>query len=92
MFKLIKECAGEFVNHFDEMNEDVVVINSKEAFRKYANDVIATAAFGIKCNSFKDPNNDFFLMGAEAINFKGFRVLKFMIGPKLKKVTFCIEI
>lgn len=86
MFPLIKECAEEFVKHFQNQKKPVVTIDSRDAFTRYTNDVIASSAFGVKVNSFENPKNEFFLMGADFTNITGLRMLKFVLPPKLKKV------
>lgn len=64
MFHLMAECAENFAKHFAENTKDEVTeIELKGIFTKYANDVIASAAFGIKCNSLEDENNAFYKMG-----------------------------
>lgn len=62
MFELVAECADEMVNHFLKRAENGEQINveMKDFFSRYANDVIATCAFGIKINSFAEPENHFF--------------------------------
>lgn len=86
MFHLIKETADEFVKHFLDKTDQTITINSKDVFTRYANDVIASIAFGVKCNSLKEPNNEFYLMGADATNLTGLRSLKFVVGAKWSKV------
>ncbi|KAL4714908.1 hypothetical protein ACJJTC_014279 [Scirpophaga incertulas] len=46
----------------DEMDVDDVI-------RRYTNDVIALAGFGLEVNSFKDMNNEFFRIGQTVFNF-----------------------
>jgi cytochrome P450 family 9 len=61
----------------------------KDLFTRYTNDVIATAAFGIKCDSLKNPKNEFYEMGRDITNFGGVRALIFVgyeVSPKLMKV------
>lgn len=59
----------------------------KELFGKYTNDVISSAAFGYKINSFEDPTNEFYLSGkkfAEIGSFKGIaRVMMMLMIPKV---------
>jgi cytochrome P450 family 9 len=61
----------------------------KDLFKRYTNDVIATSAFGIGCDSLKNPKNEFYEMGKDVTNFAGVRALIFfgyMLSPKLMKV------
>lgn len=86
MFILMKEVGEKFANYFLEQEETVIKIDSKDAFTKFTTDVVGSIIFGIECNSFKDPNNEFRNIATEATNFKGLRFLKFILGPKIKKV------
>ncbi|XP_051157445.1 uncharacterized protein LOC127279250 [Leptopilina boulardi] len=90
MFELIEKCAENFVQHYLKHPEETELIDSKDAFSRYSNDVIATAAFGISVDSLKDRENDFFLRGKDATSFgKGLRALKFLlfrICPRFMKL------
>lgn len=63
----------------------------KDLVTKYANDVIATSAFGIKVDTLKDPDNEFYRMGKKVTNFSGVLVnLKFaafLMMPQVMKVN-----
>jgi hypothetical protein len=67
----------------------MLVVEMKDLFTRYANDVIATSAFGIACDSLNNPKNEFYEMGRDVTNFGGVRALIFfgyMLSPKLMKV------
>jgi cytochrome P450 family 9 len=58
-------------------------------YTRYANDVIATAAFGIGIDSLKHPTNEFYMMGQRAFKIGKLRMVKFfgyLISPKLMQV------
>lgn len=87
-FTLMAECSNQFVNYLKKFDSKVS-LELKDAFTRYANDVIATCAFGITSNSLKDRNNEFYLMGKEASNFSGIQNLKFFgytLCPGLMKL------
>ncbi|KAJ3640966.1 hypothetical protein Zmor_027498 [Zophobas morio] len=89
MFSLIDECAQQFVDYFKKQDEEVVELEVKDALSRYTTDVIATTAFGVRCNSLQDKKNDFYLMGEDASNIGGLRLLKFVfyeISPLLCKL------
>ncbi|XP_074040341.1 cytochrome P450 9e2-like isoform X2 [Leptinotarsa decemlineata] len=71
MFILMSKCAEDFVNHFLKKNQDCFELEMRDTFTRFTNDVIATAAFGVKVDSLEAPNNEFYLMGKEATNFGG---------------------
>ncbi|KAK4875635.1 hypothetical protein RN001_012057 [Aquatica leii] len=88
MYVLMQECTEQFIQHFKTQNKSVS-INVKDVFTRFANDIIGTSAFGINCNSMKNPDNEFYLMGKEATDFSGFKVLKFFgysFSPTLMKI------
>lgn len=61
----------------------------KDFFTRFTNDVIATSAFGIHCDSLTQPTNEFYMMGKDAVNFGGSQALKFfgfLISPMLMRV------
>ncbi|KAK4873776.1 hypothetical protein RN001_013136 [Aquatica leii] len=87
MFSLMKESAQEYTDYYFNQ-KDMVVDDFKDSFTKFANDVIANTAFGVKCNSLKDPTNEFYMTG-KSFTFKGFRGLIMMtivFMPTISKV------
>jgi hypothetical protein len=68
---------------------DVLILELKDFYTRYANDVIATVAFGIAVDSLKQPGNEFYKMGQELTYMGGFRAFKWLIYvsmPKLMQV------
>lgn len=64
MFPTILKVADEFVQVFDEMlDKNGNEIEVKEFLARFTTDVIGTCAFGIECNSLRDPNAEFRKMG-----------------------------
>lgn len=77
MFGFMQECSQQFVS-FLKVERGPMTLEVKEAFARYATDVIGSTAFGITCNSLKEPNNEFYQMGYEITDFKGLKAFKFM--------------
>jgi hypothetical protein len=68
---------------------NILAVEMKDLFTRYTNDVIATSAFGIGCDSLNNPGNEFYEMGRDFTNFRGLRALIFfgyVLSPKLMKV------
>ncbi|KAJ3645275.1 hypothetical protein Zmor_022941 [Zophobas morio] len=90
MFSLISQSGEQFVNYFLKKNEDVITVEMKDTFTRFANDVIANTAFGVECDSLVDRDNEFYLMGKEATDFGNFwKILKFVlyaVTPKLADI------
>ena len=93
MFSLIDECAENFANYFETVVKfSVLEIDVKDTITRFTTDVIATTAFGIKCDSINDRDNEFFVKGKKALNFSGVKtVLKLItmsIFPQLARVSY----
>lgn len=91
MYMLMSDCAEDFTKYFKEQIKpgQSQIMEMKDVFSRFANDVIASCAFGIPCDSMRDKDNEFYEMGKDATNFAGFRALKFFgytLSPTLMKV------
>ncbi|CAG9828105.1 unnamed protein product [Diabrotica balteata] len=89
MYQLMADCAQNLVEHFSKMNEDVVEVPFKDVSTRFANDIIATTAFGLHTDSLKNKDNEFYLMGKEITDFTTVgsisRILGFLLMPKILK-------
>ena len=90
MFKLFQECTDQLIAYLQTKGTLKIEIELKDAITRFTNDVIASAAFGVSCNSFKNPENEFYLMGKEITNLTGFcKFMNFVImslAPKLARL------
>lgn len=77
MFLLMEECADQFIEYFKKQN-GVISVELKDTFTRFSNDVIGTTAFGVTCDSLKDKNNEFYVMGKKLTMFTGLQFLKFI--------------
>ncbi|XP_058837445.1 cytochrome P450 9e2-like isoform X2 [Topomyia yanbarensis] len=77
MFELVVECCENMARHYREQLTDLgsAEYDLKDMFSRFTNDVIATCAFGIKVDSLKDPDNDFFTNGKKSTHFQRLSVL-----------------
>lgn len=72
------------------VDKRILEIEMKDAFSRYTNDVIATSAFGIKVDSLKERENEFYLMGLQVSNTTALQFIKMLIiliSPRLAKVN-----
>ncbi|CAG2063216.1 unnamed protein product, partial [Timema podura] len=90
MFLLVDECGNQLSQYLHDVQKKEgggsLELEMKDLFTRYANDVIATAAFGIQCDSLKDKSNQFYEMGKEATIPSAARSLTFLgylCAPKL---------
>ncbi|XP_067207243.1 cytochrome P450 9e2-like [Linepithema humile] len=76
MFELMCECAKNFTDFLiTESGDTGKTYDMQDMISKYSNDVIATCAFGINMDSFKHPNNDFYLLGKKNMSFTNPRLV-----------------
>ncbi|XP_043480617.1 cytochrome P450 9e2-like [Leptopilina heterotoma] len=91
MYELVDKCSENFVNYYLKNSEEAKLVEMKDSFTRYTNDVIATAAFGIGVDSMKDKDNEFYLRGKDAMNFMTFfRMIKFFFFRFCPSVMFLI--
>ncbi|XP_071631197.1 cytochrome P450 9e2-like [Temnothorax longispinosus] len=70
MFGLMSQCAENFVDFVaTQSGKTGKTYDMRDMLGRYASDAVATCAFGINVDSFKHPNNEFFLLGKEAMTF-----------------------
>ncbi|XP_055541583.1 probable cytochrome P450 9f2 [Wyeomyia smithii] len=86
MFDLVRECCERLVKFYqDEIGSERIgrEYEMKDVFSRFTNDVIATAAFGIKVNSSQDRDNDFYVQGKKMMQFNRLSVAFRVIGYRL---------
>ena len=90
MFSLVTDCTNEsIVSIKSNLKGEDDMFEMKEFFSKFTVDAIATCAFGIKVNSFKNPENEFKKMTNAVIGTKGvvkLRLMGIFLLPKLMKL------
>lgn len=73
MFDLIQECAEDFVSYVKEnLDDKCIELNTKQVFSKVTLNVISTAAFGIKVDSLRDPENNVYKQATNAVDIQSF--------------------
>ncbi|XP_076750018.1 cytochrome P450 9e2 [Xylocopa sonorina] len=91
MFNLVSNCSRDFVNYLHDHPDCCSMVEAKNIFTRYTNDVIATVALGISVNSMKDPDNELYKKGLDVSRFSGvFRLIKFMLfrlNPHLTRMV-----
>lgn len=77
MFELVRNC-GESMAAFvkaEAVAGKKLEYEMRDIFSRYANDVIATVAFGIEVDSLRNPENDFYTRCKKMINFQKLSVV-----------------
>lgn len=91
MFDLVSECGDDMIETLTARAKTTgrVDCEMKDLFSKYTNDVISSAAFGYKINSFEDPNNEFYLSGKTFLELSStntvFRLMLILTVPKIAR-------
>ncbi|XP_053685852.1 probable cytochrome P450 9f2 [Sabethes cyaneus] len=92
MFDLVRECCESMAKFYrDEIGtKPGQEYEMKDVFSRFTNDVIATTAFGIKVDSSKHRDNEFYAQGKKMMKFDrlsvalrilGYRLIPSLIGP-----------
>lgn len=90
MFELIQNTTVDFMKSLKtiEDNQHGFEIEQKDLLSRYATNVIATSAFGLKVDAVTERENEFFLAGKEITNFEGVQGVKLLaldVFPKVMK-------
>ncbi|CAD7079519.1 unnamed protein product [Hermetia illucens] len=85
MFPSIVEVSERFNQTLGEILNEDSDLDVKEMLTRFTTDVIGTCAFGLECNSLKDPNSDFRKYGRMVFDTSGIKSVKrtIMQLPKL---------
>lgn len=95
MMILIQECNNRAIetikDNFKESGKNV--LEMKEFFANFSVDTIASCAFGLEINSFKNPKNDFKVIAEKSINPSSFlNILKFILCSLVPKIMKKLDI
>lgn len=89
MHSLMVKSSEQFIETVKQTDKISKLFDSRDLFSRYANDIIAAAAFGIEINSIKDVDNNFFKAGYSLNEFRYIDGLKFLASlsfPSLGKL------
>ncbi|EDW59415.1 probable cytochrome P450 9f2 [Drosophila virilis] len=94
MFQLIDIVAKEAVDCLkrDHVPESGIELDTKDYCSRFTNDVIASTAFGLQVNSFKDRDNTFYIMGKRMTSFSALQNLKFLMFTTAKRLFKLLKI
>ncbi|KAH8401699.1 hypothetical protein KR009_007400, partial [Drosophila setifemur] len=67
MLPTVVKVGHEFTEVFGQAVDKSSIVEVKDMLARFTTDVIGTCAFGIECNSLKDPNTEFRVMGRRAL-------------------------
>lgn len=93
MCELIVPCARKVIDYLFELSDsEKKMLDTRELFARYATDVIATCAFGLKVDSVNNPKNNFYTIGKSAANLSGIMTIKFFIARSFPNVAKWLKV
>ncbi|KAJ8957944.1 hypothetical protein NQ318_001943 [Aromia moschata] len=88
MFDTVLECSQYMIDAIDKSANGRNDIDIREFLACFTTDVIGSCAFGIECNTFKDPNSVFRMMGNSVFIPDGvIHKLKLILITKMPKLS-----
>lgn len=90
IYSIMEECTHHYMDFFAQNKSERFDVELKDVFTRYANDIIATTAFGIEVDSITHKDNDFYRMGVDINTFTGLAAIKFFLFnafPKAMEVN-----
>ncbi|CAG9785904.1 unnamed protein product [Diatraea saccharalis] len=92
MVEVGHQMVETLIMKIQQSNTHYIDMDSKDLTTRYANDVIATCAFGLKVDSLREKNNDFYKMGKEASDFNIRKFILFFAANSFPKVMKFLNI
>ncbi|KAL0841633.1 hypothetical protein ABMA28_015288 [Loxostege sticticalis] len=100
MVPFMEEVGNQMIKcvkkQIQESGSNSIELEAKDLVSRYANDVIASCAFGLKVDSQTEKGNEFYVMGKQAATFKFRQIFVFFaynsfpkLMSKLKITVFC---
>ncbi|XP_055693821.1 probable cytochrome P450 9f2 [Lutzomyia longipalpis] len=88
MFQLVCECCSDTIDFLASEIKDgkPLLTNMKDLFGRFGTDIIASCAFGLKVNSFRDRENECYRHGQELVDLNGIHGLKFLFLLECPKI------
>ncbi|NP_001306219.1 cytochrome P450 6a68 [Ceratitis capitata] len=71
MYPIVVKVAEELSNMFENLRQEDAVVEIRDLVARFTTDVIGSCAFGIECNSLKNPNSEFRVMGKKTLTDVG---------------------
>ncbi|XP_061390038.1 probable cytochrome P450 9f2 [Musca vetustissima] len=96
MFQLMNEVAQHTLAHVKKQptvfTEQGLELEVKDFITRFTNDIIASTAFGLQVDSYKDMDNEFYKMGKKVTTFTFVQNLKFVMYANFKKIMKLLDI
>ncbi|XP_012254919.2 cytochrome P450 6a2-like [Athalia rosae] len=87
MFATVKECSEKLALYFgEEVKRNNQLVEVKDFMARFSTDIISSVAFGIECNSMKNPNDEFRECGRAAFKSRPLINALFAVFPDALKL------
>ncbi|KXJ79531.1 hypothetical protein RP20_CCG000566 [Aedes albopictus] len=87
MLPIIRDCANELEKCIEEETANGEEVEIKDILARYTTDVIGNCAFGLECNSLRNPNAEFREMGRKVFQLEGFGFLKILLTQQFRTIS-----
>lgn len=91
MFGLIQESTFEFVNGLKQL-ESEQVYELKDLYSRLTTNIIATCSFGLRVDTIKDRDSEFYLTGKRITNMSGIQAVKFKLFEVIPKIMDLLSV
>ncbi|XP_019699655.2 cytochrome P450 6k1-like isoform X2 [Harpegnathos saltator] len=91
MFDFMMECSVDLDSYLDSLGLDGKgkIVDVKDLFINLTTDIISNTAFGVKINSFRNPNNEFRIKGKKTTDFtlkRGLELIMVFFYPEITRL------
>ncbi|XP_052564531.1 cytochrome P450 6A1-like [Culex pipiens pallens] len=87
MFPIVRDVAGELEKCLGQELAMDSNVEMKDILARFTTDVIGNCAFGLECNSLKNPGAEFREMGRRVSTLPPFMMIKFFLAQQIKPVA-----
>ncbi|XP_050078189.1 cytochrome P450 6A1-like [Anopheles maculipalpis] len=87
MFSTVTAVAEEFDKCMMHEISRSSVVEMKDLLARFTTDVIGSVAFGLECNSLKDPEAKFRVMGRKVFQLSRYRALKIFLAGQFPQIA-----
>lgn len=93
MHPTILDVASQFKDHLTDILEgQTKELELKDLFSRFTTDLIAKVAFGVECNSLKEPNNEFRRIGCKCVKPDTITIIKNLFVGMFPNVSKTLRI
>uniref|UniRef100_A0A182XUE8 Uncharacterized protein n=1 Tax=Anopheles quadriannulatus TaxID=34691 RepID=A0A182XUE8_ANOQN len=92
MFSTVTAVAEEFDRCMMNEIKTSPVVEMKDLLARFTTDIIGSVAFGLECNSLKDPEAKFRAMGRKVFQLSPYRALKIFLSAQFPKIARTLRV